>query len=68
MGKEKALADEEEKKVAVIKTSVAKKQALCENDLKKAEPALAAARAALNTLNKVRDFRVLEFHSILESH
>lgn len=29
------------------------KQKICEEDLEKAEPALAAAMAALNTLNKV---------------
>ena len=50
---EKATADEEEAKVAVIKETVAVKQKLCEADLKKAEPALIAAAAALNTLNKV---------------
>ncbi|XP_075250106.1 dynein beta chain, ciliary-like isoform X2 [Convolutriloba macropyga] len=49
---EKATADEEEAKVAVIKETVAVKQKLCEADLKKAEPALIAAAAALNTLNK----------------
>ena len=53
VAKEKELADEEERKVAVIKASVAKKQTQCEQDLKKAEPALIAAEKALNTLNKV---------------
>ena len=52
--KEKAIADEEEKKVAVIATDVGKKAAACEEDLAKAEPALLAAQEALNTLNKVR--------------
>lgn len=39
--------------VAVIQAQVAAKQKDCENDLAKAEPSLAAATAALNTLNKV---------------
>ena len=52
VGKEKAIADEEEKKVAKITEDVTKKQKDCERDLAKAEPALKAAEAALNTLNK----------------
>ncbi|XP_069808270.1 dynein axonemal heavy chain 9 isoform X2 [Dendropsophus ebraccatus] len=52
VGKEKAVADEEEKKVAVIAEEVGKKQRDCETDLAKAEPALVAAQEALNTLNK----------------
>lgn len=52
VSKEKAIADEEEKKVAKITTDVSKKQADCERDLAKAEPALKAAAEALNTLNK----------------
>ena len=52
VGAEKAIADEEEKKVAKITTDVTKKQQDCERDLAKAEPALKAAEAALNTLNK----------------
>lgn len=52
MGAEKAIADEEEKKVAKITTDVTKKQRDCERDLAKAEPALKAAVEALNTLNK----------------
>ncbi|XP_069067570.1 dynein axonemal heavy chain 11 [Pleurodeles waltl] len=50
---EKALADAEEQKVASIQVKVARKQKECEGDLEKAEPALVAAEAALNTLNKV---------------
>ncbi|KAJ8318719.1 LOW QUALITY PROTEIN: hypothetical protein KUTeg_003810 [Tegillarca granosa] len=50
--KEKAIADEEEKKVSKINEEVTKKQQDCERDLAKAEPALAAAKEALNTLNK----------------
>lgn len=52
--KEKVIADGEEKKVAVIKEEVTKKQISCETDLAKAEPALIAAQEALNTLNKVK--------------
>ena len=52
VGTEKAIADEEEKKVAKINDNVSKKQRDCETDLAKAEPALKAAEAALNTLNK----------------
>ena len=53
VSKEKAIADDEEKKVQVIKEDVSKKQEACERDLAKAEPALVAAKAALDTLNKV---------------
>ncbi len=53
MGKEKEVADLEEKKVAKITEEVGKKQQDCERDLAKAEPALRAASEALNTLNKV---------------
>ncbi|VDK33899.1 unnamed protein product [Taenia asiatica] len=49
---EKAVADEEEKKVAKIRAEVSVKQRECEADLAKAEPALVAAQEALNTLNK----------------
>lgn len=54
VSKEKAVADEEEQKVTVINDEVTKKATDCENDLAKAEPALAAAQEALDTLNKVR--------------
>lgn len=50
---EKAVADEEEQKVACIAVEVSQKQRDCEEDLAKAEPALVAAQEALNTLNKV---------------
>lgn len=50
---EKKIADEEEKKVQKINEDVTKKQQDCQRDLSKAEPALHAAEAALNTLNKV---------------
>ncbi|XP_057356823.1 dynein axonemal heavy chain 9 isoform X5 [Manis pentadactyla] len=52
VSKEKAIADEEERKVALIMLEVQQKQKGCEEDLAKAEPALTAAQAALNTLNK----------------
>ncbi|RDD42081.1 Dynein beta chain, ciliary [Trichoplax sp. H2] len=52
VSKEKEIADEEEKKVALIAQEVAEKQKSCEEDLLKAEPALVAAKEALNTLNK----------------
>lgn len=53
VSKEKAIANEEERKVALIMLEVQQKQKGCEEDLAKAEPALTAAQAALNTLNKV---------------
>uniref|UniRef100_A0A8C5QHE5 Dynein axonemal heavy chain 11 n=1 Tax=Leptobrachium leishanense TaxID=445787 RepID=A0A8C5QHE5_9ANUR len=53
VSQEKTIADAEEQKVASIQEEVSIKQKDCENDLTKAEPALVAATAALNTLNKV---------------
>ena len=50
--KEKDFADGEEAKVAVIAKEVGIKAADCERDLAAAEPALAAAQGALDTLNK----------------
>lgn len=55
VSREKAVADEEERKVAAIAVVVRGKQRDCEEDLAKAEPALLAAQDALNTLNKVRN-------------
>ncbi|XP_032695992.1 dynein heavy chain 9, axonemal [Lontra canadensis] len=52
VSREKAMADEEERRVALIMLEVKQKQKDCEEDLTKAEPALMAAQAALNTLNK----------------
>lgn len=43
---------EEERKVRIIEEDVSIKTKLCEEDLRKAEPALIAAQEALNTLNK----------------
>lgn len=40
--------------MTAIQTEVSQKQRECEADLLKAEPALVAATAALNTLNRVR--------------
>ncbi|XP_055624142.1 dynein beta chain, ciliary-like isoform X3 [Toxorhynchites rutilus septentrionalis] len=50
--KEKNFAAEEEKKVRVIEEDVSAKAKICEEDLRKAEPALLAAQAALDTLDK----------------
>ncbi|XP_028263973.1 dynein axonemal heavy chain 9 isoform X2 [Parambassis ranga] len=52
VSKEKAIADDEEQKVAAIAVVVRGKQRDCEADLAKAEPALIAAQEALGTLNK----------------
>ncbi|XP_061387676.1 dynein beta chain, ciliary, partial [Musca vetustissima] len=49
---EKHIASEEEKRVRIIEEDVCIKTKMCEEDLRKAEPALVAAQAALNTLNK----------------
>ncbi|XP_055876061.1 dynein beta chain, ciliary-like isoform X4 [Biomphalaria glabrata] len=49
---EKAVADVEEEKVSIITQEVEQKAADCSRDLAKAEPALLAAKEALNTLNK----------------
>ncbi|KAK2575931.1 hypothetical protein KPH14_007294 [Odynerus spinipes] len=61
--KEKAIADEEESKVAIIAEEVSKKQKDCEADLMKAEPALLAAQEALNTLNKANLTELKSFGS-----
>nr|NP_001262793.1 dynein heavy chain at 93AB, isoform C [Drosophila melanogaster]AGB96173.1 dynein heavy chain at 93AB, isoform C [Drosophila melanogaster] len=60
---EKAVADEEEMKVALIADEVSKKQRDCEEDLLKAEPALMAAQDALNTLNKANLTELKSFGS-----
>ncbi|XP_032448314.1 dynein heavy chain 11, axonemal isoform X1 [Lynx canadensis] len=52
VSREKAIADAEERKVTAIQTEVSQKQRECEVDVLKAEPALVAATAALNTLNR----------------
>ncbi|NXC27886.1 DYH9 protein, partial [Campylorhamphus procurvoides] len=63
VSKKKAVADEEERKVALITQEVEQKQKDCEEDLAKAEPALAAAQAALNTLNKMNLTELRSFGS-----
>lgn len=60
---EKSVADEEEKKVAMIAEEVTQKQKDCEEDLVKAEPALVAAQEALNTLNKANLTELKSFGS-----
>lgn len=52
VGKEQAIASEEEAKVKVIEEDVSAQAKVCAEDLQKAEPALIAAQNALNTLNK----------------
>ncbi|ETE67846.1 Dynein heavy chain 9, axonemal, partial [Ophiophagus hannah] len=63
VSKEKAIADEEEQKVALITEEVQQKQKDCEKDLTQAEPALAAAQQALNTLNKTNLTELKSFGS-----
>ncbi|KAH8251731.1 hypothetical protein KR038_005556 [Drosophila bunnanda] len=50
--RERHTASEEEKRVRIIEEDVSIKTKMCEEDLRQAEPALVAAQAALNTLNK----------------
>lgn len=52
VAKEKAIADEEQRKVQEIRIEVGIKKDDCEQDLAKALPALEAAQQALNTLDK----------------
>ena len=63
VSQEKTSADEEKIKVDQINIDVRAKQIDCEQDLKKAEPALIAAQEALNTLNKVGKEFSFSFHS-----
>ncbi|KAJ1562568.1 Dynein heavy chain 9, axonemal [Cladochytrium tenue] len=63
VNKEKAIAAEEEKKVDAFTKEVQEKAASCEQDLRAAEPALAAASAALNTLNKANLTELKSFGS-----
>ncbi|KAB0403084.1 hypothetical protein E2I00_017091, partial [Balaenoptera physalus] len=65
VSREKAVADEEEEKVALITLEVTQKQKDCAGDLAKAEPALTAAQAALNTLNKAQERPKLIWHKDL---
>lgn len=50
--KQKSIAAEEEKSVRVIQEDVSIKAKVCEEDLKKAQPALDRAMAALNILDR----------------
>lgn len=59
VGGEKAFVDDEAKKVKALADDVGRKAKICEVELSKAEPALAAAKAALDTLNKVSLFSLL---------
>ena len=63
VSKEKATADDEKQKVDQINIDVKAKQKDCEEDLKKAEPALLAAQDALNTLNKANLTELKSFGS-----
>ncbi|KAM6948829.1 LOW QUALITY PROTEIN: dynein axonemal heavy chain 11-like [Aplochiton taeniatus] len=53
LNQERAVADAEEQRVAAIQAEVSNQQQQSEEDLAKAEPALQAANAALNTLNRL---------------
>uniref|UniRef100_A0A7N8XCZ9 Dynein, axonemal, heavy polypeptide 9 like n=1 Tax=Mastacembelus armatus TaxID=205130 RepID=A0A7N8XCZ9_9TELE len=53
LNQERAVSDAEEQRVAAIQAEVTKQQQNTEDDLAKAEPALQAANAALNTLNRL---------------
>ncbi|KAJ3249578.1 hypothetical protein HDU78_000105 [Chytriomyces hyalinus] len=63
VNKEKAIAAEEERKVDAFTKEVKEKAAACEHDLQAAEPALAAAANALNTLNKANLTELKSFGS-----
>ncbi|XP_064861656.1 dynein axonemal heavy chain 11 [Oncorhynchus nerka] len=53
LNQERAVADAEEQRVGTIQAEVTTQQQQSEEDLAKAEPALQAADAALNTLNRL---------------
>uniref|UniRef100_A0A8C2BI93 Dynein axonemal heavy chain 11 n=1 Tax=Cyprinus carpio TaxID=7962 RepID=A0A8C2BI93_CYPCA len=53
LSQERSVADAEEQRVEAIQAEVTKQQQETEADLAKAEPALQAANAALNTLNRL---------------
>ncbi|XP_068101608.1 dynein axonemal heavy chain 11-like isoform X2 [Hyperolius riggenbachi] len=53
LNQEKSVADAEERKVAALQTEITKHKQESANDLARAEPALQAANAALNTLNRL---------------
>lgn len=54
---------EEERRVRIIEEDISIKTKMCEDDLRKAEPALVAAQAALNTLNKTNLTELKSFGS-----
>ena len=68
VSQEKTAADEEKIKVDQINIDVRAKQIDCEQDLKKAEPALIAAQDALNTLNKVWKTFSRALHLVILMH
>ncbi|KAM8934084.1 dynein axonemal heavy chain 11-like [Pelodytes ibericus] len=53
LNQEKNIADAEEQKIEAIQAEITKQQQESADDLAKAEPALQAANAALNTLNRL---------------
>ncbi|KAF2355262.1 Dynein heavy chain domain [Trinorchestia longiramus] len=61
--KENEVANDEKRKVALIELEVGKRRVECEEDLRKAEPALHAAIEALNTLNKANLTELKSFGS-----
>ncbi|XP_037911922.1 dynein beta chain, ciliary-like [Hermetia illucens] len=61
--KERNFASEEEVKVRAIEEDVSEKAKLCEEDLRRAQPALIAAQEALNTLNKANLTELKSFGS-----
>ncbi|XP_069945104.1 dynein beta chain, ciliary-like [Cherax quadricarinatus] len=63
VSKENEVANEEKRRVAIIEAEVAKRRKECEEDLVKAEPALVAAKEALNTLNKANLTELKSFGS-----
>ncbi|XP_024130607.1 dynein heavy chain 9, axonemal [Oryzias melastigma] len=67
VSKERALADEEEKKVAAITVTVSAKQKDCQKDLDNAQPLLEAALKALDTLNKKNLTELKSFKAPVEA-
>ncbi|CAD7085079.1 unnamed protein product [Hermetia illucens] len=61
--RERMMVYEEERRVRIIEEDISIKTKMCEDDLRKAEPALVAAQAALNTLNKTNLTELKSFGS-----
>lgn len=59
----KSIAADEERKVRIIEENVSGQAKLCEEDLRKAEPALLAAQSALDTLDKTNLTELKSFGS-----